>query len=99
MTAISLWVTLVRTEPDADLSPKATYSLSEPTDTSTLFLLKNNQPASDSDHRKMICYVVLTCSFPLGIKHHVKYKQCHLAWVKCYRILREGRKQFTSAVG
>lgn len=49
MTAISLGVTLLRTEPDAGLSLKATYSLSEPTDTRTLFLLKNDQPAHGSD--------------------------------------------------
>lgn len=40
---------LVRTEPDADHFLKATYSLSVPTDASTLFLLKNNQPLHDSD--------------------------------------------------
>jgi len=33
---------LVRTEPDADPFLEVTYSLSDPTDTNTLFLLKNN---------------------------------------------------------
>lgn len=90
---------LIRTEPDDDSFHKATYILSDPTDTSTLLWLKK-QPTcvTMTNHRKITWYIQFICSFHLAIKHLSRYKQRHLAPVKWYWILREGKIQFTSMV-